>query len=159
MDIHVDLPLRPGPRPHTSNELPHSQLDQQPSGNSCATAVLETAMGWPAVHEAPSTIATEGSRALVLDLSAATGPAEAFLIGTEFCHLHAHGDHSMHATLPVPLAAAAESAGWAEPHYLVREGRAPATVVMLYAPRDDTESDVVLQLIRASYEFARTPAP
>ena len=53
-----------------------------------------------------------------------------------------------------PLAAAAESAGWAEPHYLVETGQAPATVVMLYAPRDLAEQAVVLRLVRASYEFA-----
>jgi hypothetical protein len=46
--------------------------------------------------------------------------------------------------------------GWAEPHYLVAAGLAHATLVMLYAPRDRAEHDVVLGLIRASYEFALT---
>jgi hypothetical protein len=72
----------------------------------------------------------------------------------EFCHVHAQGDFSLHATLPLLLAAAAERAGWAEPHFLVHTGQAPATAVMLYAPRDDLERDVVLRLVRASYEFA-----
>jgi hypothetical protein len=76
------------------------------------------------------------------------------MVGREFCHLHAHGDLSLHATLPLPVAAAAERAGWAEPHFLVRTGQAPATVVMLYAPRDEVERDVILGLVRASYEFA-----
>ena len=29
-----------------------------------------------------------------------------------------------------------------------------ATIVMLFAPRDDLERDVVLRLVRESYEFA-----
>jgi len=76
------------------------------------------------------------------------------MVGREFCHVHALGDFSLHTTLPVPLAEAAERAGWAEPHFLVHAGRAPATVVMVYAPRDDAERGIVTQLVRASYEFA-----
>jgi hypothetical protein len=29
---------------------------------------------------------------------------------------------------------------------------------MIYAPRDDVERDVVLRLVRASYEFASAPS-
>jgi hypothetical protein len=93
-----------------------------------------------------------------LDDGTTGGPAEAFLAGQEFCHVHSQGDFSLHATLPLPLAAAAERAGWAEPHFLVHTGQTPATVVMIYAPRDDLERDVVLRLVRASYEFALAPS-
>jgi phospholipase/carboxylesterase len=58
----------------------------------------------------------------------------------------------------VSLAEAAERAGWAEPHFLVRTGQAPPTVVLLYAPRDEAEGDVILRLVRTSYEFATTGA-
>jgi hypothetical protein len=92
-----------------------------------------------------------------LEGTTAGGPAEAFMVGREFCHVHAQGDFSLHAALPLPLAEAAERAGWAEPHFLVHTGQAPATIVMLYAPRDDLERDVVLRLVRASYEFALAP--
>jgi len=40
----------------------------------------------------------------------------------------------------------------------VRTGQAPPTVVLLYAPRDEAEGDVILRLVRASYEFATTGA-
>jgi hypothetical protein len=134
--------------------LPHSQLDQQPTDSRHAEAVLAQASTWPSVRPQPSAISVEDARALTVEPGVAIGPAEAFMIGREFCHLHAQGDLSFHATLPLPLAAAAEHAGWAEPHYLVRTGQAPATVVMLYAPRDEVERDVVLGLVRASYDFA-----
>jgi Family of unknown function (DUF5519) len=154
----LHLPPRAGSRPRTSTEIPHCQLDQQPGDSRYADAVLAQALTWPSVHGAPSAISVEGARALALDAGAAGGPAEAFMAGREFCHAHAQGDFSLHATLPLPLAAAAERAGWAEPHFLVHTGQAPATAVMLYAPRDDLERDVVLRLVRASYEFALAPS-
>jgi len=150
----LHMPLRDGARPLTSTELPHSQLDQQPCDSRYVDAILVEALTWRSVLGQPSAIAAEGARALALDCTAAGGPAEAFLVGREFCHVHAQGDLSLHAALPLPVAVAAEHAGWAEPHYLVESGQAPATIVMLYAPRDDLERDVVLRLVRASYEFA-----
>lgn len=152
------LPPRAGSRPRTSSEIPHCQLDQQPADSRQVDAILAEALTWPSVHEQHSGIAVEGARALTLDTGTAAGPAEAFMAGQEFCHVHAQGDFSLHATLPLPLAAAAERAGWAEPHFLVHTGRAPATVVMLYAPRDDLERDIVRRLVRASYEFASPAA-
>ncbi len=81
------------------------------------------------------------------------------MVDRELCHVHAQGDFSLHAALPLPLAAAAESQGWVEPHFFVLTGRAPATMVMLYAPRDPAEQAVVVGLVRASYEFALNQRP
>jgi len=159
MTTTTNLPPRAGSRPGTTTELPHSQLDQQPADSGHVDAILAEALTWPAVVGGPSQISVEGARALTLDASTAGGPAEAFMVGREFCHVHAQGDFSLHATLPLRLAEAAERAGWAEPHYLVHTGQAPATVVMLYAPRSDIEREVVLGLVRASYEFAYAPVP
>lgn len=150
------LPPRAGPRPSTSAEIPHCQLDQQPADGRHVDTILAEAATWPLVHGQPSAISVEGARALTLDGSAPAGPAEAFMVGREFCHVHAQGDFSLHAALPLPLAEAAERAGWAEPHFLVHTGQAPPTVVMIYAPREDLERDVVKGLVRASYEFALT---
>jgi hypothetical protein len=150
------LPRRAGARPHATNSLPHSQVDQQPADARDLDAILDEAATWPHVDEQPSRISVEGSRALVVTTAVGTGPPDAFMIGREFCHGHAEGDYSLHATLPVELAKAAELTGWAEPHYLVQSGQAPPTVVMLYAPRDATERDVILRLVRASYEYALT---
>lgn len=148
------LPVRPQPRPRTSSEIPHQQLDQQPPDRHRLNAVLAGALAWPGVETGASGISVEGAQALFLGGDAPAGPPEAFLVGREFCHGHALGDFSLHATLPLELAAEAERSGWAEPHFLARTGRLPATVVMLYAPRDDVEEEVVLGLVRASYEFA-----
>jgi hypothetical protein len=159
MTSEPNLPSRAGPRPRTTDDFPHSQLTQQPADSHHVDAILEEALTWPAVLGRPSEISVEGARALTLDSSTPGGPPEAFMVGREFCHVHAQGDFSLHASLPVPLAEAAERAGWAEPHFLVHTGRAPATVVMLYAPRDEHEREVVLRLVHASYEFALAPGP
>lgn len=150
---------RTGSRPRVTDDFPQSQLDQQPDDSRYVDAILAEALTWPAVVGRPSAISIEGARALMLDGSVALGPAEAFMVGAEFCHVHAQGDFSLHTTLPVLLAEAAERAGWAEPHFLVHGGQAPPTVVLLYAPRDERERKVVLGLVRTSYEFASTPRP
>ena len=117
-------------------------------------AVIAEAATWPWVRRGESGISVEGARALLLGPECGSGPTEAFMIGREFCHGHAGGDFSLHATLPEPLAEAAVDAGWAELHFFAAAGKAPRTVVLIYAPRDDHERDVVLRLVRASYEFA-----
>jgi len=155
MLTYQTLPARAGTRPLTTSTFPHAQVDQQPDDERHLDAILGEAAGWPSVRRTSSGISVEGSRALALDPHAAGGPADAFMVGREFCHAHAGGDLSLHATLPVPLAEHAVHAGWAEPHFLVRTGQCPPTVVLLYAPRDDDEREVVLGLVRASYDFAR----
>ena len=149
------LPLRPGPRPGTTARIPHSQLDQQPADSRYLDRLLLEAVRWPGVCLSASGISVEGARALVLaDDVLPGGPAEAFMVGREFCHGHAQGDHSLHLTLPADLAGSGAEAGWLEPHFLVSTGQLPPTHVMLYAPRDDDEVDVALELIHTSYEFA-----
>lgn len=44
--------------------------------------------------------------------------------------------------------------GWAEFHPLARTDDLPGSVVMVYAPRDRDELEVVWSLVRSSYAFA-----
>lgn len=139
--------------------IPHSQLDQQPADGTLLADLLDEARSWPGASAGPSQISVPGACALLLDEASSAGPAEAFLVPPEFCHGHAQGDHSLHLTLPVDLASHAESAGWAEPHFLALTGQLARTVVMLYAPRDGAEAAVALDLVRSSYDFARGATP
>lgn len=104
MITEMDLPPRSGTRPRTTSSIPHTQLDQQPADPRELDSILDEAATWPHVVGWPSRIAVEGSRALVLAADAAGGPGEAFMVDLEFCHGHAGGDQSLHATLPPPLA-------------------------------------------------------
>ena len=148
------LPVRTGPPPRTHRGLPHQQLDQQPPDDRLRRALADRVFTLPGVNEEPSGISVPGARALVLAAETATGPPSAFLVGREFAHLHPGEDHSMHLALSEPDAKAACDAGWAELHPLAGSGGTPRTIVMVYAPRDDAELDVVAGLVEASHRFA-----
>ena len=135
--------------------IPHTQLDQQPDDGTHSSRVFEQALrSLPGLVAEPSRISVPGAKALVLEDAVPRGPLEAFMIDREFAHVHPGDDHSLHLTLPLDLAREAQQTGWAEPHFLVASGALPATVVMVYAPRDRHEREVVLTLLRASYTYA-----
>jgi hypothetical protein len=110
----------------------------------------------PGVVELPSRISVPGARALVLAPAESVGPPEAFLIDREFAHLHPAPDHSLHAMLPIDTANQAVAAGWAEPHPVALRGLLPSNAVMLYAPRDEAELEVIEALVGSSHAFARS---
>jgi hypothetical protein len=149
------LPQRAGPRPRTTPTNPHTQLDQQPDDARLVEELARRVLALPGVVEQPSGISVPGARALTLAPGEPAGPPEAFLIDREFAHLHPAPDHSLHAMLPLDAARAAVDAGWAEPHPVARMGLIPPTAVMLYAPRDEAELDVIESLVRAAHAFAR----
>ncbi len=149
------LPARVGHRPRTTQTNPHTQLDQQPTDLRWLEELAERVFALPGVVEEPSRISVPGARALVLAPGEAAGPPEAFLIDREFAHLHPAPDHSLHAMLPTQTVAEAVAAGWAEPHPVALKGLIPATAVMLYAPRDEAELEVIDSLVRTSHAFAR----
>jgi hypothetical protein len=150
------LPVRLGDRPRTTPTNPHTQLDQQPTDLAWVEELARRVFSLPGVIEQPSRISVPGARALVLAPEEATGPPEAFLIDREFAHLHPAPDRSLHAMLPAETVTEAVAAGWAEPHPVALRGLIPPTAVMLYAPRDEAELDVIETLVRASHAFARS---
>lgn len=123
--VKAPLPQRRGPRPRTTPTNPHTQLDQQPADDEAL---------W---LEDPS-----------------SSPPDAFMIGAEFAHLHPGADRSVHLMLPPELAPIAIDAGWAEQHPVAARGLIPHNAVMVYAPRDDAEREVVAALVRASHAYA-----
>jgi hypothetical protein len=151
----LELPARAGDRPRTTPTNPHTQLDQQPSDPALVAELARRIFALPGVQEQPSRVSVPGARALVLAPGEPAGPAEAFMVGREFAHLHPAPDHSLHAALPLDLAQRAVDQGWAEVHPVARMGLIPPTAVMLYAPRDESELAVVESLVRASHAFAR----
>lgn len=147
------LPPRRGPRPRTTPTNPHTQLDQQPSGSDLRDRLAAEVFALPGVSERESMISVPGARALWLD-DAACAAADAFMIGAEFAHLHPGADQSLHVMLPPELVAEAIEAGWAERHPVARLGMIPPNAVMIYAPRDDAEREVVASLVRAAHAYA-----
>lgn len=65
------------------------------------------------------------------------------MISREFAHLHPTPDERAHAMLPPDVAVQAVEAGWAEPQPMAQLGFLAANAVMIYAPRDRSEVEVV----------------
>ncbi len=148
------LARRAGPRPTTTPTNPHTQLDQQPAGTEQRERLAAELFALPGVEEHESLLSLPGARALWL-VEAGGAPADAFMAGTEFAHLHPGADQSLHAMLPPAIVEEAIEAGWAEQHPVARRGLIHANAVMLYAPRDDGERKVIVSLVNASYAYAR----
>lgn len=151
------LPQRAGPRPQTTPASPHVQLDQ-PAPAPLQAELWRRMTKLEGVEPGRSLISAPSSRALHLDAKLARGPRDAYLVGTEFGHLHGDGSGSLHLALPEPRNAEAISKGWAEVHPAARMGIAPPTLVMLYGPRTDEELSIVWKLVEESYAYARGPS-
>ena len=106
------------------------------------------AFALPGVEERPSAISVPGARALWLSEGGPAGPGE------EFAHIHPMPDGSLHVALPPEIAEEAVEKGWAEQHPVARLGYIPANVVMVYAPRDERELELVLGLVEESRRYA-----
>jgi hypothetical protein len=149
----LSLPERAGRRPTTSDDIPHTQLDQTPSPElhrrlvQRFTSTSETSHG-------PSLISVPGAVALFLECDGAR-ECSAFLRGTEFAHVHPQSDGSMHMVLSQADSDHVIARGWGEQHPWARSGRIQPTVLMIYAPRDDQEIDVVLSIVLASKRNAK----
>ena len=147
------LPERAGQRPNTTPTNPHTQLDQNPE-DPVVQELARRVFALPNVEERPSAISVPGARALWLRDDVPTGPPEAFMIGREFAHIHPLPDGSMHAALPPELAEEAIEKGWAEQHPVARMGHISPNVVMIYAPRNAGEVEIVGTLVAESYRYA-----
>lgn len=150
----LELPRRQGPKPRSTPDNPHMQLDQQPDDPSVRDELAREVFALAGVEERPSGISVPGARALCL-AAAPIGPPAAFMIDHEFAHLHPDPDMSLHLTLPEEIGQEAVEAGWAELHPVAREGLIPPTAFMVFAPRDRTELEVTRRLVKASHAFAR----
>ena len=147
------LPERAGQRPRTTLTNPHTQLDQNPE-EVLVRELAQKVFALSDVEERPSAISVPGARALWLRDEVPAGPPEAFMIGREFAHIHPLPDGSLHAALPPELAEEAIEKGWAEQHPVARMGYIPPNVVMIYAPRNAGEIEIVAGLVTESYCYA-----
>ena len=145
-------PERRGERPATTGlEIPHDQLDQF-SPPEIRAALVAKAQALPGVFTGPSQVSEPSS--LALRLREPRGPEAAFLLPglDEFGHIHRTG--FMHLVLPRPLIEALEPQGWIEPHPITRRAAFPDDIVMLYAPRDQSELEIAVAAMTASWEQA-----
>jgi Family of unknown function (DUF5519) len=151
------LPRRSGPAPATTRQNPQQQLEQIPD-QANYEAFHQVVAAWPGVIKRPSLRAPIGTVGLFLPDADANGPDEAFLLGTEFAHLHPLPDGSLHMVLPPSVHAAAIEAGWGIPHPMAGMPTVSPQTILIYAPRDAAEREAVRQLISAAEAYARGQA-
>jgi hypothetical protein len=145
------IPVRPGPRPLTTRvQIPHDQLDQ-PSPPELRERLLAHARALPDTVIGPSLVSEPASIGIRLPNSGAG--REAFLALDEFAHVHRSG--FLHLTLPLWLIPRLHEAGWVEPHPITASPQFPDTIVMLYAPRDETDLALTAAALNTSYTMAR----
>jgi hypothetical protein len=144
---------RQGPRPATSTEGPHRQLDQQAPPELWGRLVASV-FALPGTQEGRSQVSPISSRAVFLvDREAERSPETSLAPGQRLEPVHLHGvdDTSVHLCMPAELGRRVTELGWAEPHQFEEFG----TEFMVYGPRTDDEVRVVLSLIEESLRFAR----
>jgi hypothetical protein len=146
--VTLSLPARTGPRPTTAGPIPHRQVDQNPPPALYAT-LLERFFETPGTTHGPSLISVPGAQALFLD-GCDGHPADCFLRGSEFAHVHPPSDGSFHMVLSPEDCAHVLQQGWGELHPLAIAGQIPASVLMVYAPRTEAEVLSAMSIVAAS---------
>jgi hypothetical protein len=153
---HPRFPARRGVRPATTNVNPHEQLDQW-GPPDLRDRLAELSLTWPGTSQHPSNISVPGAIGIWLDQAYSGGPDNAFQRRPEFAHIHPDG--SLHLSLPIDDAQDVIAARWGELHPIVSTGWLPPNVLMVYAPRDDHELQIVSSILEIAYQYASQPAP
>lgn len=145
-----ELPYRPGPRPLVAGLAPQRQLDQQASVecyNKLRKAIEDLTKRNPQLLSTATSCIEKHGFALF-----ARHPVNVWGQG-EICHIH-DSEKSMHMSLHPDDIKEILKKGWGERHPLAFTGwvRAPlpATFVMIYAPRDESDLKNVCRVIEAA---------
>jgi hypothetical protein len=150
-----DLPPRNGPRPRVYPGPPQHQLDQLPTEEEWR-ATRKMFNAWQTADQRASRRAAPRTLGLYIpENDDKASSAEAFLLGNEFAHHHPIGDGGLHLVLPPAWHVAAIKKGWAVPHTLAGQRTVSRLTLLIFAPRDAGERDVVRRLIEVSESFAR----
>lgn len=146
------LPVREGSKPVTGAMPPHLQFSEQ-----SPEAIWQALCNWafsvfPLSREEATMISVPTSRALWLDESVTTLPRDAFMPprgSREFAHVHKDG--SMHLCVSHDFAEEVYAKKWGEPHPYKHLG---INEILVYAPRNTEELEVVKMTLKAAYYYA-----
>ena len=149
----LNIPVREGERPETTNTNPHEQLTQNPD-IEMHQQFKEQLFKLDHVSRRPSIISVPGAEALWLNEGQACNCADSFMIGREFAHVHPAYDGSLHMVLSAVNFHQVIDKQWGEKHPLAGMGPIPETVVLVYGPRNSEEIATVLSIVEASFNNA-----
>lgn len=150
----LELPKRSGDKPLTTPRNPHMQLNQQPEDRKIIDKLMEWAFALPEINKQFSKISMPGSQAMCLAPDKMCNQCSAFMVENEFAHFHPIPDGSMHLGLPLNDANYVIQQGWGELHPVAKMGYLTHNFIMVYAPRNEEESEILKKIILRSYQFA-----
>jgi len=145
------LPRREGEKPLTRKGMPHQQISQNPPAK-IYNMLAQLLFSIPDVEEEMSLISVPGARALWLVSEDASD--DVFMVGREFAHLHPPHDGSMHLMAPSDWLDEILEKGWGEKHPLAGI-MIPDNAIMLYAPRNEEEVNIIYNIALLSYWMAK----
>jgi hypothetical protein len=143
------VPARSGPKPSTTPDNPHTQLDQN-APVELQDRLRDHALGLPGVRRGASQVSVPGAVAFYLD-EPGEAPTIPQLFSAEWGHIHPPYDGSLHINVPTELAEQLIAQGWAEYHNVVTRGLVPPIVIMLFGPRDENELAVTKAIVEEAY--------
>lgn len=146
----TDLPQREGPRPETTNNVPHVQLALQ-SAPALKDEMLKRVAQFPGVSLGPTRVSLPGATGFQLAQSLKLAHPNVIVGAREFAHMHPDG--SLHISLEPNTAIAAIEKGWAVSHPWSAQRDGWEGFVMLYSPTTQEELAIVMDLIESSYIY------
>ena len=153
--IHKELKLklREGERPKTSYTVPHAQLNQE-STNEIFKELEDFVFSFPYIKKEKS-IGSLPTAIGAIITDEFKGKANT-VIGKEWTHIHIDtGYGSMHVKLNGKAASEVVLKKWGEYHPMNSNANAnyQSAIVLLYAPRNNQDLEVIKSIITASYNF------
>ena len=146
----LNLPMRETPIPQTTDGVPHIQLDVEPNP-ALSNELLRQVSEIQGVEIHPTIVSLPGALGFWIAEDIEVARPDVIVRGREFAHIHPDG--SLHASLSPELAAKAIDAGWAVAHPWSTQRPGWEGFVMIFTPTSETELEVVVDLVKASFEF------
>jgi hypothetical protein len=152
MNKTFELPVRKGPIPEIGQEPPQLQFSDLGPENIKIALKKWAFSSFPHAKEHDTLISVPTSRALWLDESISPAHEDAFMPPSgsrEFCHLHADG--SLHAVVDSSVEKEILEKQWGVRHMYFDRG---VKEMLIFAPRNEPELEIVKRLIVESYRYA-----
>jgi len=146
----LTLPERQGPRPKTTDGVPHVQIGVA-TKPELSEELLRRVDALQGVELGATRVSLPGAVGFQLASDLTLAHPEVIVGGREFAHIHPDG--SLHASLEPETAQAAIKAGWAVSHPWAQQRDGWEGFVMIYTPQSEQELEVVYDLVKASYSF------
>lgn len=149
------LPLRKGDRPTTGDALPHLQITDN-SSVELFDELAEWLFSLEYIEERPTIISVKGTRAAWIKNDYQNVNNEVLQIGREFTHIHPlniYGGGSQHLSLKREDCETVIEKGWGEYHPMDKVAFPDKKFghIMVYAPRNKEELEVVKIITNTSY--------